>query len=135
MNAEILIAIALPLLLGMGVWGFFQRDLRYFQAVDTLKIGEIEALAKRHRQAISIHLVLLLVLLPLLIFRLENYALLAAILLAAVFWGHLSALNRLSRPLIAALKSHNTAILKAQDEQDNEALVVEAETRRQRLND
>lgn len=135
MELELVIALALPLLLGLGFLLFFRRDLQYFQAAEKLKIGELEALAKRHQQAVILHFVLLIILLPLMIFRLENYAVIGAILLGAVFWGHISALNRLSRPLIAALKSRNEARLGLDDEQENIALVEEAEAARQRLKD
>jgi Na+/H+-translocating membrane pyrophosphatase len=104
---ELIIAIGLPILIGLLVFAFFQRDLGQFREIEKLKVGEVEALVRRHRLALMLHFAALLIVLPLMIFSLSNFALLGAILLGVVFLGHVTALSRLSRPLIAALQLRN----------------------------
>lgn len=104
---ELLIAIGIPILPGLLVFAFFQRDLGHFREIEKLKVGELEALVRRHRLVLMLHFAALLILLPLMIFGLSDFALLGAILLLVVFLVHVTALSRMSRPLIAALQVRN----------------------------
>jgi hypothetical protein len=130
---ELFISLVLPVLIGLLVWAFFHRDLRHFREAETLKVGELQALVQRHRWAVMLHFALLLILLPLMIFYMAGFSVLGAILLAGVFLGHVSALSRMSRPIIASLQIRNQRHSQIREEIEDEAFAEEVEAARKRL--
>jgi fatty acid desaturase len=130
---DILVVFGIPMISTLMVAGFFQRDLRYFRQAEKLKIGELEALMRRHRLAVMLHFAVLAILLPILIFRVGEMFIVMAIVLAGIFLAHVNTLSSMSRPIIHSLKSLNESRLHEREVADDEAFMEEVQASRKRL--
>jgi divalent metal cation (Fe/Co/Zn/Cd) transporter len=133
---ELFISLGLPLCSVLMLMGFFYRELRYLRELrqgEKLKIEELEAFVQRHRLAVVLHFAALVILLPLLIFRMGGIAISGAILLAGVFLVHLFVLSYMSHPILAWLKMQNEARLQKRETAADEAFMEELQTARKRL--
>jgi fatty acid desaturase len=130
---DILVVFGIPMISTLIVAGFFQRDLRYFRQAEKLKIGELEALMRRHRLAVMLHFAVLAILLPILIFRFGEMFIVMAIVLAGIFLAHVNTLSSMSRPIIKSLKVKNETRLQEQESADDEAFMEEVQASRKRL--
>ena len=118
----IFISVLLPIVAGGIVYAMFQQDLQHTKSIRKLKRGASEALIERHRRAIILHFGVFITFAILYVILFGISALVFIVIWLIVFMGHLQALSRFSKQMMAAMemdKVIEARIANAPEDDDN----------------
>lgn len=102
-----LISLAMPIIAAIAVFAMFYYDLKHAKGLRKLKRGAVENLINRHRIVAIVHLGIFLLMLPFFIILFGTVGIVVAVIWAIVFFGHMTALSRFSRQMIATMQMNS----------------------------
>lgn len=98
-----LFAFLAPIIAALLIYNFFRHDLKHARGLRKLKVGAVDALIRRHRIAAILHLVIFLLAIATFVFTLGAFGIVISVMWAIVFMGHMLALTRFSRQMMATM--------------------------------
>lgn len=98
-----LFAFLAPIIAALLIYNFFRHDLKHARGLRKLKVGAVDALIRRHRIAAIVHLVIFLLAIGTFIFTMGAFGIVISIMWVIVFMGHMLALTRFSRQMMATM--------------------------------